>query len=185
MIMDTEYTVWEGSFERGWGGPNEHKEIVAIGSIKVDGPMLTETDSQVIFVRPEKNPKLSDFFINFTHITQEMVDKNGVSLREALNKFSNWCDFLPIFSFGPDDKIMRANCDLISISFPFPDNMFHDVRDVFEAQGVAMRKYTSGTILEALGEKGGRSAHNPLNDVRTILDGLRILSGRISSSKES
>ena len=32
VVYDLEYTAWEGSLERNWGGPNEDPEIIQIGA---------------------------------------------------------------------------------------------------------------------------------------------------------
>ena len=34
VLLDTEYTTWEGAQDRNWSGLNEHREIVQIGAIK-------------------------------------------------------------------------------------------------------------------------------------------------------
>ena len=67
--------------------PDYEKEIIEIGAIKVvDGYIKDEFD---VFVKPKKNPMLSDYCKNLTHITQEDVD-NGLSPREAIDKFYKW-----------------------------------------------------------------------------------------------
>ena len=59
ILLDTEYTSWDGSYERGWSGPNECKEIIQIGAISVDGKSLTEEGAFSVFIKPVKNPNLS------------------------------------------------------------------------------------------------------------------------------
>ncbi|MBS28057.1 MAG: hypothetical protein CL566_03910 [Alphaproteobacteria bacterium] len=36
VIVDFEYTSWDGARERGWPGPDEFKEVVPIGAVRVD-----------------------------------------------------------------------------------------------------------------------------------------------------
>ena len=86
ILLDTEYTSWDGSYERGWSGPNEYKEIIQIGAIVVDGKSLTEEGAFSVFIKPVKNPNLSDFIIELTGITQEKIDAEGISLPEALRR---------------------------------------------------------------------------------------------------
>ena len=175
VIFDTEYTCWEGSQERGWSGTNEYKEIVQIGAIKADAATLQETDSFSIFVRPVKNPYLSEFFVELTGITQARVDSEGIDLNNALARFAEWTAGLPCFSFGRDPLVIRENCALICIPFPFDQGRFFDVRDVFAKHGIPAHGYTSGIILRAFGKVPLRRAHDGLNDARSILDGLRQL----------
>ena len=35
VVMDLEYTAWEGSLERGWSKPGEAREIIQIGDVKI------------------------------------------------------------------------------------------------------------------------------------------------------
>src|SRR3989338_500560 len=102
IIYDTEYTTGEGARERDWGGPNEHKEIVQIGAVLIETQNFTELDSFSVFVRPVKNPRLSDFFIGLTGITQEQIDTQGMSFPDAIEKFLTWSQALHLYAYGTD-----------------------------------------------------------------------------------
>lgn len=178
ILFDTEYTCWEGSLERDWNGPGEFREIVEIGAVRIVADDLHEEDAFNIFVRPVKNPVLSDHFIDLTNITQDDVNKKGTDLAAAIAAFSAWCGGLPLYSYGPDGDHIAANCALLNIPFPFTAERFHNIRDVFRAHGVAVENYTSGTITRAFGKEPARRPHDALNDVRTLADGLRELALR-------
>lgn len=175
ILLDTEYTAWEGSKDRKWLGENEYREIVQIAAIKIDSYTLEESDYFSVFIKPFINPLLSDYFIKLTGITQKIVDEQGSSYTEALNLYTVWCEQFDTYSFGFDDGVLRENCALFGINFPIM-NKFFDIRNIFLDHGIPADKYTSGTIVEAFGKKIERSAHNALNDVRTTLEGLRLLS---------
>lgn len=177
IIWDTEYTAWEGSRERKWNGPNEHREIVQIGAIRIDTEKLREKEPFSLLVQPKVNPKLSDYFQNLTGITQEDVAAKGIDYPEALEKFRAWCGTHDMYSFGGDEKVLRENCELRSIAFPLK-NLFFDMRRVFIQHGIPADRYNSGAIVEAFGEAPERRAHDALNDARSILDGLRLLAKR-------
>src|SRR3989338_10997477 len=83
ILLDTEYTSGEDSQERGWG-PNKYKEIIQIGAISVDGKSLAEEGAFSVFVKPVKNPQLSDFIVGLTGITQEKIDTEGISLPSGM-----------------------------------------------------------------------------------------------------
>lgn len=184
VLFDTEYTCWEGSRERNWSGPNEHREIVQIGALRVDSDRLTETDAFDVLVRPRKNPLLSGYFTSLTGITQERIETKGVEFPTAIRQFSLWCEGFPLYSFGRDGEVLEQNCTLVGIVSPIANSRFHNIRDVFQKFGVSTENYTSGTIVQAFGREPVRRAHNSLNDVRTILDGLRELS-RLTQIKAS
>ena len=42
IIFDTEFTAWAGSQERDFSGPNEYRELVEIGAIKIDTRTFNE-----------------------------------------------------------------------------------------------------------------------------------------------
>lgn len=175
IVADTEFTAWQGSQERGWSGPGEHREIVQIAAIKVSPmkvrPGLEEADAFDVFAKPVINPQLSDYFINLTHITQEQVDTHGLSLRDALARFNEFRDGLPVWSYGRDDEVIAENCELIGI--PSLLDPFNDVREVVRRLGIDPGKYTSGTLHKAVGVEMRGHVHNALHDCRSILAFLR------------
>jgi len=177
IIYDTEYTTWQGAQERDWGNPGEHREIVQIGAIlvKTDKNSFPEIDGFDILVKPKINPTLSDYFINLANITQKEVDKEGFDFSEALKKFYQWSKLYPLYLFGGDETVIIENCKLLDIKFPFKISRFFYIRDIFEKFGIPARNYTSGTIVKAFGKEPKRKAHDALNDVRTIIEGLRLL----------
>ncbi|OHA26132.1 MAG: hypothetical protein A3C06_03905 [Candidatus Taylorbacteria bacterium RIFCSPHIGHO2_02_FULL_46_13] len=181
IVFDTEYTSWEGAQERGWSGPNEYKEIVEMGAVRVETetPEFKELDSLQLLVKPVKNPKLSEYFTNLMGITQEAVDIRGMSLAEAVKKFYTWSSTDTLYCWGFDGHLIGDNCKLIGTPFSFPLQRFKDVRELFSAHGIKTNKYMSSTIVEAFGVKKTKAGHNGLDDARTIVDGLRLLAARV------
>lgn len=180
IIFDTEYTCWEGSQERKWSGPGEQKEVVQIGAILADTTNFSELDHFTIFVRPKINPVLSDFFTKLTGITQSTVDATGVSFKEAMRLFVQWsCDY-QFWSYGADARILSENCDLAGVLFPFTSDRFHNLRDLFRSHGIDDTKYMSSTIVRAFGVEPSLRGHDGLNDARTLVQALSLLSNRPS-----
>ncbi|MBN1778925.1 MAG: exonuclease domain-containing protein [Candidatus Buchananbacteria bacterium] len=178
IILDTEYTAWEGSWERDWKLPDEHREIVQVAALKIDTENLRELDSLSIFVRPRIKDQLSDYFINLTAITQDQIDRHGIDFALALEKFQKFIGELNVYSFGGDQKVFKENCELYKIKYPFDDSKFFDMRDYFIARGVDATKYQSGNITEAFGIEPKERGHNALNDCRSIVDGLKLLKNK-------
>ena len=70
VAVDLKYTSWEGSLERGWSRPHEHREVVQIGAVRLDaGNGFAEVDALDVLVRPQRNPVLSEYFVALTGIT--------------------------------------------------------------------------------------------------------------------
>lgn len=176
VVFDTEYTSWPGNNERGWNAAlGEYKEIVQIGAVRVDSTTWAEQDALSMFVRPEKNPILSDYFTVLTGISQERIDAEGVSFSAALLRLGQFSEGCHLYSFGNDEDELEENAALAGIPFSFDRERFHDVRDIFEREGVPAKTYTSGTIMRAFNKEPSRTPHHALNDARSILDGLREL----------
>lgn len=180
IVFDTEYTAWEGSKERNWSGPNEHREIVQIGAVKIRTDDLAELSSFAVFVKPEKNPILSPYFSALTGISQEKIETVGVGFAEAIERFAAWAGGLTMYCWGGDAKVMRANAELAGISFPFAPSRFCDARAVFREHGVPAENFMSSTIVRAFGMEPERRGHDALNDARAIVDGFRELFKRVS-----
>ena len=178
IILDAEYTAWQGSLRRRWSGPNEHREVVQIAAILADTEKFIELDNFDLLVKPVKNPVLSEYFINLTGITQVEVDQKGISFEEALSKFFAWSGDRTIFSFGGDERVLKENCRLVNIKFPFEDFKYGNLIDIFGKYIPEINKYQSGNILAAFGKKSVLHQHNALNDCRILLDGLRELAAR-------
>ena len=179
VCFDTEYTTWEGAQERHWSGPGEYREIVQIGAVLVRGDTLTEEGSFGCLVRPTKNPKLSAYFSNLTGVSQQAVDENGVSYSDALVRFASFASTSLLYCWGMDLEIMASNAKLVGLPFPFPLQHKRDVRSLFEVEGIATSTYCSSTIPRAFNEEPPPSAHDALNDARSILQGLRALKRRL------
>lgn len=178
IIFDTEFTAWAGSVECNWSRPNEYREIVQIGAILADTKQFAEIDNINLFVKPVKNPILSRYFTDLTGIRQDDIDKNGISFKEAVLKFSSWCGAYPIYSFGGDEENIEENCRFAGILSPFERSRFYDIKVLFINNGIPVDRYESGNIVEAFGKKAILRNHNALNDARILFDGLRELNFR-------
>lgn len=183
VLLDTEYTAWEGSWQRGWTGPDEYKEIIQVGIIRV-GPGLVELESKKIYVKPVKNPVLSDYIKNLTHISQDEIDTHGVSLETCVRDIQSFLGSDPAYSYGLDEVVIKENCDLIGIPYTPGLGRILDVRDVI-FPGLAEIKvspegYTSGTLIEAFGPAPDSAAHDAVNDMRNLLAAIRAINERLA-----
>ena len=137
VVFDLECTAWEGSVERGWKREDEIAEIIQIGAVEIfsnAGQWEMEREFNQ-YVKPNFRPELSDYIINLTGITQEMIDNLGVSFPVALRSF---------FEFAPEDAqlcvngddwtFLESNCRMHSIDNPFREGRIINVRPYIARQ---------------------------------------------------
>ena len=180
VLLDTEYTSWEGAWERGWSGPNEYKEIIQVGMIRI-GKDKKEEASLKLYVKPVKNPILSDYIKNLTHISQEEVDA-GITLEECNLKIKEFLGDFPAFAYGTDEAIIRENCELIGTLFPFLNGRIADIREIIfpslEKLKIDPKIYTSGTLISAFSNQP-LHAHDAVNDMRNLLEAIKEIEKRL------
>lgn len=168
IVVDTEYTTWPGALERGWTGPNEHREIVQISAIHVGdaGQELAYFDR---LVRPKVNPMLSDVFVALTHITQASVDTEGQSFPLVQSEFLEFCQqgVLPIVCMNADEAVFLENNCLHQTVFPFPIS-WHRLRPHLESVGVDLTARSSGDLHSLTDMPLYGHTHNALHDVRSM-----------------
>lgn len=174
VIWDTEITSWKGSLERGWSGPNEYKELIQVGAARVTVDSLDLLEARDWIIKPSKNPKLSNYITKLTGISQERVDREGITFAEFLNEFTEWIGKRPMYSNGGDEKELKINCELNTLAYPLQDEQCFDIYNVFAQYGLNIP--TSGRAMEAFDKEVTRRPHDALNDSLNLLDGLRELS---------
>ncbi len=176
VLFDLEWTSWEGFMQSNWQMPGKYREVIQIGALKV-GNNLEEKDFLSVFIKPTKNPELSPFIIGLTGITQAQVE-SGTTLEQAVAEFSLFTGNLPMYSYGDDAEVLKANCELLDMSFPFAleqcNNLRPQMKLVLEERGIDYSAYSSGTLIEAFGKKGGR-AHDAVNDMRNLLEVIKAV----------
>ena len=179
VVFDLEFPSWPGSNERNWSLPNEDREIIQIGAVKIEttGDMR-EVDSFQILVRPLKNPILSNYIVNLTAITQEKVEKEGILFPLALSRFINFIGEHPIdiLSNGGDEEVIEENCQIHNIPFLSIFKKSTDLKIYFsEVLGISRKNCTSGMLPKLFGLNNHEKQHDALGDVRSISQALRYL----------
>lgn len=190
VIFDTEYTSWEGCNKNGWDADKgQYKELVQIGAVKVKRSSVLPTynknvdiknyfsaDTLIQNIKPQINPTLSDYFINLTGIKQSDVD-NAPKFKNAIEKFFDWCEDFPIYSYGADNQIVQLNIDMYALSdqIDLSDKIFYNLREILREKGFPVNEYTSGTLTKYFGVEPTHPAHNALADTQTILDFLNLI----------
>ena len=184
VVFDLEYTAWEGSWERSWSEDWEHREIVQIGAVLVDTAAgFEQVDSFNRFIKPIRNPLLSNYFITLTGIDQTTVDNEGTLFAEAYPEFVQFVgDVEVLFANGTDGEVLRENCKLNNMGYVFERGRIINIRskiasEVSERVGQKYDFIDSGDLIDVLGcsTSTDNSGHNALADAKKISFALREL----------
>lgn len=171
LVYDLEYTAWAGSWERGWSGPGEHREIVQIGAVRVDSA-FRELASLCLLVRPRINPVLSAYFTDLTAITQARLETEGMDIEAALDVLQAFAGpDLPMLSNGADAAVLAENCRLAGLTYPF-DNRTIDVHDELRAASGRDHLF-SADLPDLFGLEVTGRGHDALADARAVAGALR------------
>lgn len=176
VIVDTEFTAWEGSAQRGWSGDNEHRELIQIGAVKLT---MTPSSASVserfnVLVKPAINPRLSDYIIELTGITQPMVDEHGVDAASAITSLYHFCEDgqLPIWCWGTDGVVLQENAILGDFPMPEFSEGIHNLQAVLQHHQVPGSEKASGELASLLQLQMRGHAHNALYDTESIAAAL-------------
>ena len=175
VVFDTEFTAWQGSMERGWSGPGEHKEIVQIGAVLLDARTLAERRAFSVLVRPVRNPVLSDYLVQLTRITNERLAREGVDFPAALARFLEFAGERPLHSYGRDDRIIAANATLLSRPHLWPGLTATNLKDWLLKVGIPLAGVYSGMLAQHVGAASQGIAHDALIDARSLAEAVRFL----------
>ena len=167
LIIDVEATCWERN--QGHYGENE---IIEIGAVVVNDSYEILGDIQR-FVRPVRNPVLSEFCTKLTSIVQSDVDSADI-FPHVLQDFQNEVERISgqkmrnmtFCSWGDYDRnqFMR-DCDYHGISYPFGKH--RNVKKEF-ARRHRVRPTGITGALKILGTRFEGSHHRGIDDARNI-----------------
>lgn len=184
IILDTEFTSWEGSQERNWSKSWEKKELVQLSAIKIRLSDFKITKKINIYIKPVNNPILSEYFINLTGITNNKISKDGISFRNAIKEFYNFSKKknnkkINIYSYGNDYTIIKENLDYHNYSskskYRIWENNFFDIIPFLKKNNIKTDNYTSGTLYKFFYPNMKSMIHNAVWDVYSIYIVLKKL----------
>ena len=89
ILIDAEFTCWEGSLASGWSDPSQPAEMIEIGMIAYDAVSQTELASFSSLVKPRVNPVLSSYCLNILPISQDDVD-DAPDFENVMSLIENW-----------------------------------------------------------------------------------------------
>lgn len=174
VIFDLEFTAWEGSMESRWTRPQEYTEVVQIGGVKLDAETLKEVDEFDMLVRPRVNPVLSDYLIEVTGITHEILAAKGVDFITAYRAFLDFVGEAHLYAFGRDDLIFVENFKLYGWNtFPLPS--YTNGNPWFKQNGIDLKGRHACDVAELAGVPFEGRKHDALADARGVAAGFVAL----------
>ncbi|MCE9552336.1 MAG: exonuclease domain-containing protein [Planctomycetes bacterium] len=177
LVLDLEATCCDQGMI-----PREETEIIEIGAVMVDSATLKNVAEFATFVRPVRHPRLTEFCLTLTSITQDQVD-GGVGLAEAMRQVQQWADRYPGYlfcSWGDYDRnqILRE-CEYSGFSYPFSSGHLNLKRQFSERQGLKKR-FGMAEALHKVGLPLDGTHHRGIDDARNI---ARLLPYIVEMSK--
>lgn len=118
IIIDLEATCWQSQVPQG-----QENEIIEIGLAVLDSQTGEITKNQGILIKPQRS-SVSSFCTELTTITQDLLDKNGVSFEEAIEKLVDEYnpDLYTWASYGQYDlNMLKKQCKSFGIPYPMAD----------------------------------------------------------------
>lgn len=165
IIIDLEATCWGNSIKK-------DNEIIEIGAVLIDSN-YNKTGEYQTFIKPVRNPILSEFCKELTSISQEEID-NAQKFPLVLKNFINWIEKTAgsdikniIFcSWGYyDDKQLKRDCALHNVKYPFSKHrsLKHEFAKRRKIKTVGMKKALQICSIELKG-----THHRALSDTLNI-----------------
>ncbi|RCW21588.1 exonuclease [Ciceribacter lividus] len=179
IIFDCEFLCLEGSQRRFWCAAHDPDPVIAqIGAVKLgldgDFPLI---DTFKAYVHPidrfGSRYALDPFFTKLTGITDEKIDADGMSLRDALSSFDAFSEGSRCWSWGKDELNMIAiSCYIAGIEPSIPAHRFDNSVKLLLAAGMPIEDLAR-TPSNKLADYYGVT-HPPLRGHDALDDALSI-----------
>ncbi|WP_026904659.1 3'-5' exonuclease [Pedobacter glucosidilyticus] len=173
LIIDLEATCWEDKAPVGM-----ESDIIEIGLCLLDVQSGEISDSRAILVIPERS-ELSEFCTSLTTITQQLLDEQAISFKEACNilKKEYQSQSRAWASFGAYDyKQFQRQCNSLGIGNPMGPShinvktLFALKRKLTHEQGMAGALALLEIPLEGTHHRGVDDAKNIAKILKWILN---------------
>lgn len=173
VVVDLEATCWKGHPPEG-----QTSQIIEVGVCLLDIKTHKISNKRGILVSPTKS-EVSPFCTELTTITQDMLDRQGVSLKRAcdilVNEYNSkkrvWA------SFGDYDRRMfELDCKAHGIKYPFGKKHLN-VKTIFSLKAQLGGEAGMARALETMKEPLEGTHHRGVDDAYNIAKILRYCLG--------
>jgi len=174
IIIDFEATCTNAEeFDR------DEMEIIEFGVAAVDATTLLPVAEFSSFVRPVRNPKLTEFCRQLTTITQDDVD-NAEEFSVVLDNFSDWLSAFeqPLFcSWGKYDfNQLHRDCEYHGVDYPFASNDHVNLKQRFvKSRPIKMRQVGLARAMKIAGIPLAGTLHRGIDDARNMAKLLPLM----------
>lgn len=169
LVFDLEATCWEG------GQSVERMETIEIGAVRLDAELKAAGEHSA-FVRPKDQPRLSDFCVSLTSISQADVD-SAPAFPQALQAFAHWAGkgAFRLASWGDYDLAqLKVDSARHGVTFPAALESYIDLREAYSRlRGVPPCPMSEALKREGLEAKG--RAHRAIDDARNAAGLARLM----------
>lgn len=150
--------------------PRDEMEIIEIGALVMDSRAFEVKSEFQSFVRPVRNPRLTEFCASLTSITQQQVDE-APPFTDVMAEMVRWMapfDDLLFCSWGDyDRKQFEKDCHFHGVAYPFGERHLN-VKAAFSAAMNQRRRFGLSRALGRLGLKFAGTPHRGIDDARNI-----------------
>ena len=145
IVMDLECTCSKDQTSF----PNDTTEIIEIGFCLYDTISKEITDKTSIIIKPDIT-KITEFCTSLTGITQEQVDTQGISLKDACQiLITQWKSHNRMIAcYGNDVSFINDECQKKRIITPFWNDKGFDVQILFKLKTGKRKKTGLSSGLE-------------------------------------
>ena len=158
----------------------QEMEIIEIGSVMVEAENLTIISEFQTFVKPVRNPLLTNFCQQLTSIAQAQVD-TAPSYAEAIDKFKQWLYQYNNFVFGSwgeyDRKQIEQDCRFHQLSYPIASEHIN-LKRLFSSNQNLQRRYGMAQALKLAGIELQGTHHRGIDDAKNIAKLLPYILGQ-------
>ncbi len=150
--------------------PRHEMEIVEIGAVRVSSS-TGEIESEFgAFVKPVRNPILTEFCKSLTTISQEDL-KDAESYPRVMADFSSWLKEKPDYDFCSwgdyDKKQFMQDCEYHGIAYPI-SGVHRNLKAEFSAATGARKRFGLGGAIRKIGLDFEGTAHRGIDDARNV-----------------
>jgi len=164
LFIDLEATCWKGNPPEGM-----HNEIIEIGIAVVDFKTKEILSNDSIIVKPQFS-EISEFCTELTTITQDFIDKNGVSFEEACEilrtKYKSEARLWASWGKYDYNQIVK-DCQLKKVKFPMGRDHYN-LKPLFSFKNGISKDLGVGGALEHLGLSFEGTPHRGNDDAKNI-----------------
>lgn len=159
-------------------------EIIEIGAVLVDAKTHQKIDQFQSFVKPIRNPILTNFCIQLTSITQNDVDCSS-TFPEVIKDFKKWLYQYQNFvfcSWGDYDKNqLQQDCNYHKIPNPISSKHINLKKEFTLKQGL-IKKLGMAQALEHVGVKLEGIHHRGIDDANNMVKLIPFIFDKVDKS---